>query len=79
MHTLLAFIEFVLGFVPFIVTILVIATALWAATKLFPTLGSQMSELMDRLFGVDADYDEKYNTGYASTTPSRETHLDTYC
>lgn len=67
MHTLVAFIEFVLAFVPFAVIVLATVTALWIATKLIPTFGARVNETIDRLFGVDEEYDTKYNTGYAST------------
>lgn len=79
MHTLALFAAFVLGFAPIVLIVLVIITALWAATKLFPTFGDWCTETYDRLMGVDAEYDETYQTGYASTTPNRETRFDTYC
>lgn len=67
MTTLSAFADLVLGFVPFFGIALAIVTALWAATKLFPSFGEMVSDVFDGLFGVDDDYDEKYQTGY---TPS---------
>jgi len=70
MQTLFAFVELVLGFVPFVAIVLATLTAVWAATKLFPAFGEWFEETTDGLFGVDAEYDEKYDTGYAST-PTR--------
>jgi len=71
MQTLVAFIEFVLGFVPFFGSALVFTAIVWAATKLLPAFGVWMDGLGERMFGVDDEYDEKYNTGYART-PARE-------
>lgn len=73
MTTLVAFIEFVLGFVPFIAVVLAITTVLWIASKLLPSFGAWVDETFERLMGVDAEYDEKHNTGYSSTS-----HFDTY-
>jgi hypothetical protein len=78
MHTLALFVEFVLGFVPIILVASAIITALWAATKLFPSFGAWCTEAYDRLMGVDAEYDQTYLTDHASATPNRENHLDTY-
>lgn len=68
MQTIIDFVVFLLGFAPLIGIALTITALVWAATKLFPTFGVQMETATDRMFGVDADYDEKYNTGNASTT-----------
>lgn len=80
MHTLAMFIEFVLGFAPIVLTVLAITTALWAATKLFPSFGEWFAQTYDRLMGVDAEYDEKYI--YENDTTryprNRENRLDTY-
>lgn len=73
MTTLVAFAELVLGFVPMIVIVLAIATALWAATKLLPSFGAWFDEFFERIMGTDAEYDQKHNTGYSSTT-----HYDQY-
>lgn len=67
MQTALAFVELLLGFVPAIAMVAAILTALWAATKLFPSFGEFARDLGDSLFGVDEEYDEKHATGYTST------------
>lgn len=64
MTTLVTFIELVLGFVPMIVVAASITTALWAATKLFPSFGVWCEDVYNTIMGTDAEYDEKYNTGY---------------
>lgn len=68
MQTLVAFIEFALGFVPFFGLALIATVIVWIATKLFPAFDEWLVRTMDRMNGVDAEYDEKHNTGYASTT-----------
>jgi hypothetical protein len=80
MHTLALFVEFVLGFAPFALVVAAIITALWAATKLFPSFGAWCAETFDRLMGVDAEYDEKYIYENETTRypRNRETRLDTY-
>lgn len=64
MNTMFAFVELLLGFVPLVGIVAVIVTALWAATKLSPKFGAKMDNAFDVLFGVDAEYDEKHNTGF---------------
>lgn len=68
MQTLSLFIDMLLGFVPFVGLAFLITASLWAATKLFPAFGAGMDAMFDGLFGVDADYDEKHDTGYTSTS-----------
>lgn len=64
MDTIIAFAELLLGFVPLIGTVTLIVTMLWAATKLFPAFGEWVDAFFDMLFGVDAEYDEKHETGF---------------
>jgi hypothetical protein len=71
MHIALAFVEFVLGYVPLILTVVALATALWGATKLFPEFGAKFDAFMDRLFGTDENYDERY-------APTSTTSIDQY-
>ena len=65
MQTLSDFVVMLLGFAPMIGIVALITTALWAASKLFPASGEWMSETFDRLMGVDEEYDDQHNTGYA--------------
>lgn len=43
MQTMLAFIQYVLGFVPFLGIVAILLTLFWAATKLIPSLGEWMT------------------------------------
>jgi hypothetical protein len=62
MDTLFAFAYFLLGFVPLAAGALIIVTALWAATKLFPRFGAMVERFDDVLFGSDAaEYDDPYD------------------
>lgn len=72
LETLLAFVQFALAFLPFVAVALLIALALYTATKLFPEFGAWFNGTMDALMGTDAEYDERHDTGYAST------HFDQY-
>lgn len=66
MTTVTAFVELLLGFVPFAVIVLTIVATAYAATKLFPAFGTKVSAVFDALFGVDKNYDHKHKTGYTS-------------
>lgn len=79
MDILVAFLQFALSFVPFILVVAVIIIALWAATKLFPSFGAWCAASYDTMMGVDAEYDRKYLSEETRTIPDRETSFDTYC
>lgn len=70
-NTAIDFAQFLLSFVPFIALVALALVAFWVILKMSPGFAERVNATYERMMGVDEEYDRKYNTGYAETTPRR--------